>query len=138
MHPASLLPIVPPAQRNGLQLMLDLFDCQCDLSLLQQAHLLQPAMLALVDQAQLQRVGACFHQFQPVGATGVVLLAESHFAIHTWPEQRFVSADLYICQNQHNHQQKADDLVNELLNLLQSKKVNIQKCRRASPFADKM
>ena len=41
-----------------------------------------------VADAQLTLIGECFHQFEPQGVTGTVLLAESHLAIHTWPENR--------------------------------------------------
>ncbi len=37
------------------------------------------------------------HPFSPHGVTGFVLLAESHIAIHTWPEDRFFAADLFFC-----------------------------------------
>ena len=37
------------------------------------------------------------HQFEPQGVTGVVLLAESHMSIHTWPEDSFVAIDIFVC-----------------------------------------
>ena len=37
------------------------------------------------------------HAFSPHGVTGVVVIAESHFAIHTWPEHRFAAVDLFTC-----------------------------------------
>ena len=38
-----------------------------------------------------------FHQFEPFGVSGVVLIAESHFSVHTWPEHGFVAADIFTC-----------------------------------------
>ena len=38
-----------------------------------------------------------FHQFEPAGVTGVVLLAESHLSVHTWPELRFAAVGVYVC-----------------------------------------
>lgn len=39
-----------------------------------------------------------FHGFGPgLGVTGVVLLAESHISIHTWPENGFAAADIFMC-----------------------------------------
>lgn len=38
-----------------------------------------------------------FHQFSPQGVSGVLVLAESHFSIHTWPEQRYAALDFYTC-----------------------------------------
>ena len=47
--------------------------------------------------AGLTVVGERFFQFEPQGVTGTVLLAESHIAIHTWPEAGFVTVDVYVC-----------------------------------------
>ena len=49
----------------------------------------------------MQVVGDVFHQFAPVGVTGVVLLAESHLSVHTWPELRFAAVDVYVCDHSH-------------------------------------
>ena len=40
------------------------------------------------------------HKFQPQGLTGIVLLAESHIALHTWPEMNYIAIDIYTCGNQ--------------------------------------
>src|SRR4030043_621666 len=42
------------------------------------------------------------HKFRPQGLTGIVLLAESHIAIHTWPEFKYVAVDIYTCGNKAN------------------------------------
>lgn len=44
-------------------------------------------------------VGECYHQFKPNGATVILLLAESHMSIHTYPETRCVHIDFYHCGN---------------------------------------
>lgn len=38
-----------------------------------------------------------FHKFEPHGVSGVVVLAESHLSIHTWPEHRYAAIDIYTC-----------------------------------------
>lgn len=38
-----------------------------------------------------------FYQFEPYGVTGIVLIAESHFSLHTWPEEGYVSFDIFTC-----------------------------------------
>jgi S-adenosylmethionine decarboxylase len=51
-----------------------------------------------VPQAGLRPVGELFHRFDAGGGvTGVVLLAESHLAVHTWPELGAVTIDVYVC-----------------------------------------
>jgi S-adenosylmethionine decarboxylase proenzyme len=42
-------------------------------------------------------VNSTFHRFEPWGVSGVVVIAESHLAIHTWPEYGYASVDLYTC-----------------------------------------
>ena len=39
----------------------------------------------------------CFHMFSPYGVSGVVIIAESHLAIHTWPELGYAAVDLFTC-----------------------------------------
>ena len=56
-------------------------------------------------------VGDCFYQFEPQGVTGTVLLAESHIAIHTWPEAGFVTVDVYVCNLQTDNTAKAEQRV---------------------------
>ena len=56
-----------------------------------------PHALQATRDAGLTVVGDAFYQFEPQGVTGTVLLAESHLAIHTWPERSFVTVDVYVC-----------------------------------------
>ncbi|MCS7083942.1 MAG: adenosylmethionine decarboxylase [Aquificaceae bacterium] len=56
-------------------------------------HLLETA----VKVASLTKISSHYHQFQPHGATGIVLLAESHLSIHTWPEHGLASVDVFTC-----------------------------------------
>lgn len=42
-------------------------------------------------------VSQAFHQFEPIGATGVLVLAESHFSAHTYPEHKKVYLDIFCC-----------------------------------------
>jgi S-adenosylmethionine decarboxylase len=63
---------------------------------------LRALCLAAVAEAELVAVGLLFHAFDPQaerqsGITGVVLLAESHLAVHTWPELAAVTLDVYVC-----------------------------------------
>ena len=42
-------------------------------------------------------VQKCFHMFNPYGVSGVVIISESHLAIHTWPELGYAAVDLFTC-----------------------------------------
>jgi S-adenosylmethionine decarboxylase len=51
----------------------------------------------VTEKANLERVGSVFKQFNPHGVTGIVLIAESHVSIHTWPEFGLVNLDVFTC-----------------------------------------
>ena len=51
----------------------------------------------VAEDCRLKVVGKCFHQFEPYGATGVLILAESHFSAHTYPEDNMVYIDIFCC-----------------------------------------
>lgn len=86
---------------QGLHLIAELSQCRCEARLLADAAALRELCLAVCAVPGLTPVGQLFHQFgspaQPAGATGAVVLAESHLAIHTWPELAVVTLDLYVC-----------------------------------------
>mgnify|MGYP000861601881 FL=1 len=86
---------------QGLHLIAELSQCRCDSRLLLDAEVLRELCLAVCAEPGLTPVGQIFHQFrsqqEPAGATGAVVLAESHLAVHTWPELAAVTLDLYVC-----------------------------------------
>lgn len=68
------------------------------------------------------------HKFQPQGITGVVLLAESHIALHSWPEFHYLSIDIYTCGNKATSEKALEYLEKEF----QPKKVKVKKIKRGS------
>jgi S-adenosylmethionine decarboxylase proenzyme len=58
---------------------------------------LENRMDAVVRDCDLTVVTRAFHQFRPIGATGVIVLAESHFSAHTYPEHGLVYVDVFCC-----------------------------------------
>jgi S-adenosylmethionine decarboxylase len=83
---------------QGLHLTADLHDCAVDRPEMTDAPALRALCLRSVDAAGLRPVGEVFHRFADGGGvTGVVLLAESHIAVHTWPELGAVTLDVYVC-----------------------------------------
>jgi len=79
----------------GHQLMVEFYDCDKDI--LDNLEAIEGAMLdaALVSGATV--VEKVFHRFSPWGVSGVVVIAESHLAIHTWPEYGYAAVDLFTC-----------------------------------------
>ena len=58
---------------------------------------LEPCMDRVANECRLSVVARAFHQFEPIGATGVLVLAESHFSAHTYPEHGLVYVDVFCC-----------------------------------------
>jgi len=87
---------------NGLHLIADLYDCRCDVALLTDRERLETLCVQECREAGLTPLGAYFYQLrhdngENAGVTGTVVLAESHLAIHTWPETGNVTLDVYVC-----------------------------------------
>lgn len=49
-----------------------------------------------------------FYRFMPMGVSGVVIVAESHISIHTWPENRYAAIDVYVCGSESNPEKVID------------------------------
>ena len=80
----------------GTHALLDLYDC--DAALLADAPALQALLQRAADVAGATTLAAHFHPFgEGMGVTGVLLLAESHISIHTWPEHGFAALDVFLC-----------------------------------------
>jgi S-adenosylmethionine decarboxylase len=97
--------------------------------------------LKAVAAAGLQAVGRLVHGFPatpqgPGGVTATLLLAESHLCIHTWPEQRGVTLDVYVCNFGGDHSAKAHALMDGLVSLFQprhSERNELQRGRAVAP-----
>ena len=59
-------------------------------------------MVDAAKHAHARIVDVVFHTFNPHGISGVIVIAESHLAIHTWPEYNFASIDVYTCGTEIN------------------------------------
>jgi len=97
---------------QGLHLIADLRSCAPGTPALTQPDALRQLCLQAVADSGLRAVGELFHRFPaPGGVTGVVLLAESHLAVHTWPELGAVTLDVYVCNLHGDHSAKAEALM---------------------------
>jgi S-adenosylmethionine decarboxylase len=101
---------------DGLHLTADLSGCDTSLAAMTDPVALQALCLAAVERAGLAAVGELFHVFPPPGGvTGVVLLAESHLAVHTWPELAAVTLDVYVCNYGADNSARAHALLETLI-----------------------
>jgi len=116
---------------DGIHLLGEWFDC-VEGPAFSHAHALRTLCLELTEAAGLQAVGDRFHQFEPQGVTGTVLLAESHLAIHTWPETRSATVDVFVCNYTSDNTAKAMRLFEALREALGPQRVHEQAIRRGA------
>ena len=109
---------------RGLHLIADLRGCAAARPVMTTAAVLRSTCLDAVAAAGLTAVGELFHPFvpgaahadgAPAGITGVVLLAESHLAVHTWPEIGAATIDVYVCNVGADNSARAESLLATLV-----------------------
>ena len=97
----------------GKHLLLELKDC--DRKRLSDLDFLRDALLSAAREAGAIVLGESFHPFPPYGGvSGVVIIAESHLSIHTWPEYGYAAVDIFTCGNSLDPERAVELLVREL------------------------
>jgi len=96
----------------GRHLLMELEDCNEET--LNNLEALKAAMLTAADEAGATVMGESFHRFSPHGISGVVVIAESHLCIHTWPEYGYAAADIFTCGTTVQPEKAAEVLVEKL------------------------
>jgi len=79
----------------GRHIIAELYGVSKDL--ISKEEKVRQIMEEVVKEAELTKVGSVYKQFNPHGVTGVILIAESHISIHTWPEYELVNLDVFTC-----------------------------------------
>ena len=82
----------------GRHILVEFLDC--DPAVLNDVTLIEQAMVAAAKGAGATVITSNFHHFSPYGVSGVVVIQESHLAIHTWPEYGYAAVDLFTCGEQ--------------------------------------
>ncbi len=84
------------SRRLGRHWLVDLYQCS---NLPVEGKLLKSILVTAAEKAGATIVECCFHQFSPHGLSGVVVIAESHLAAHTWPEHQALCIDIFSCSD---------------------------------------
>ena len=79
----------------GIHLIVELKEC--DSGLLNNLAYVRNSMIEAAEGIGATVIDDTFHQFAPLGVTGVVAIAESHLTIHTWPEYGYAAVDIFTC-----------------------------------------
>lgn len=91
---------------------------------------LEAALNQIIASHKLRRLGSFSHQFDGGGITCLVALAESHIAIHTWPELSYVTLEVYICNYQRENFPTAERIHTALISLFAPGKVETHRIPR--------
>lgn len=79
----------------GTHLVVDAWQAPAEL--LNDPEAIRTALIEAITAGQATLIDLCVHQFSPHGVTATATLAESHIAVHTWPEHGYFAADLFFC-----------------------------------------
>ena len=96
----------------GRQLLIELQDC--DKEVLNDLGFIRDAMVVAAVGCGATVLGESFHHFSPQGVSGVVIIAESHLSIHTWPEYGYAAVDIFTCGTSVEPEKAVETLIEKL------------------------
>lgn len=85
----------PSVSNLGRHILAEFYNC--DPNILNNVNLIETSMVQAAVECGATVVEKNFHMFSPYGVSGVVIISESHLAIHTWPEYGYAAVDLFTC-----------------------------------------
>ncbi len=94
----------------GVHYILDFYDCNDEYLI--SISKIKDVMTKAGKIGNFNVVKSCFHQFKPYGVSGVLVLKESHFTIHTWPEHQYAAIDIFLCDISINIEKVVEYLCN--------------------------
>ena len=98
--------------RLGKHLIIELFDC--DSRIISDLKAVEKHMIEAVRLSGATIIRSFFHLFLPDGVSGIVVVAESHFSIHTWPEHGYSALDIFTCGDRIKSKEALNYLKNKL------------------------
>ena len=114
----------------GMHLVCELNGCNP--SILTKVPAIKHAMEAAAISANATILNGYFHQFSPIGVSGLLCLAESHISIHTWPESGYAAVDIYTC-GEHTKPHLA---IQMLAATLEATQVQVRELTRGQPTSE--
>ncbi len=108
----------------GRHVLLELKDCNREV--LNNLELLQDVLRSAAQEAGATVLEQYFHHFSPQGVSGAIIIAESHLALHTWPEYGYAAVDIFTCGDS----VKPEIAVDLLIKIFESKDPTILELKR--------
>ena len=103
----------------GKHYIVDFINCNAEV--LKFVDGIQKAFEEAAHVSEATVLNSFYHQFDPIGVSGIVLIAESHFSLHTWPEDNYVAFDILTCGTMF-----PEKAIESLRLFFQAEKVNTQ------------
>ncbi|MFD0964468.1 adenosylmethionine decarboxylase [Pseudofulvibacter geojedonensis] len=110
----------------GHQTTVDFYGCHEER--INSSNYIKKVLLQAAKMMNLSVVNAIIHEFSPIGVSGVIVIEESHIAIHTWPEHNYVAIDFFTCGKSYDLVEGIDWLAKEF----QAKKVTQSQEKRGN------
>lgn len=95
----------------GRHVLLELHGCNPET--LKKVDIMRDIMVGAARACGATIVDVVFHEFNPFGVSGVVVIAESHLSIHTWPEHRYAAVDIFTCGDTLKPEEAIDYIVSK-------------------------
>ncbi|PIE63499.1 MAG: adenosylmethionine decarboxylase [Desulfobacter postgatei] len=84
-----------PGFALGRHITIEYYDCASDVLI--DKNGVESILLQAARESGATIISSSFHQFEPQGVSGVVIIAESHFTVHAWPEHDYAAVDIFTC-----------------------------------------
>ncbi|NDY72506.1 adenosylmethionine decarboxylase [Desulfobacter hydrogenophilus] len=84
-----------PSFALGRHITIEYYDCASNVLLDKDG--VESILLKAARESGATIISSSFHQFEPQGVSGVVIIAESHFTVHAWPEHNYAAVDIFTC-----------------------------------------
>lgn len=98
-------------QSLGNHLIIELYECHSDM--INDAKQVEERLIEAVRISGAKMVQSVIHKFNPHGISGVIVIEESHFSVHTWPEYGYCALDIFTCGDEIDYYSALHYLKNE-------------------------
>jgi len=103
---------------------------ECDKIILNNVNLIKKILIQSAEVSGATIIKSHFHEFNPYGVSGIIVIAESHFSIHTWPEYGYCAIDIFTCGDLINN----NKAVNYLKKQLKCKQISVLEIKRGTLY----
>ncbi len=98
----------------------------CDPEVLKDPERIREIFLEAAKAGDMEVKTSYFFRFTPTGVSGVVIVAESHISVHTWPEEKYAALDVYTCGTKADPEKAVD----YILERFKAKYAHVSEVRR--------